>query len=192
MVIAMNYYFSNQYSDELYHYGVKGMKWGMRKSRELVPRYRQTTLETERVARRQKIKKAAKIGAVVVGAAALAYGGYKLHSIRQSNQAAVGKFIFENGLMRTKTITSVQRPANLNGFSGGKQYTYRHDTLSRSILGPSVKTRSATRGYVGGNRVRSVDDISLYGRGDNYANKILKKGDRNRYAKYYRQYMKGK
>ena len=35
MVNGMNYYIITERPDELYHYGVKGMKWGVRKQRSL-------------------------------------------------------------------------------------------------------------------------------------------------------------
>lgn len=60
-------------NDTLQHFGVKGMKWGIRRST------------------RNKIKKAAKIaGGVAIGAAA-AYGAYKLHKHFNTKGSSIKK-----------------------------------------------------------------------------------------------------
>lgn len=78
-------------SDRLQHHGVKGMKWGRRKARPQATgtgrRSDQTTADSPeaqaaaKAARKQKLKRAAKIGAAVVGTALAAYGAKKLHDV---------------------------------------------------------------------------------------------------------------
>lgn len=72
-------------SNELYHHGVKGMKWGRRKARpdttgstRRAAKSASTSSDAQHEARNAKVKKAAKIGAAVAGTALAAYGAYKL------------------------------------------------------------------------------------------------------------------
>ena len=60
------------YTEELSHYGVKGMKWGVRKERKA-----SDSANTNA----DKLKKAAKIGAAVAATALVAYGGYKISKL---------------------------------------------------------------------------------------------------------------
>ena len=67
----------------LMHYGIKGMKWGKRKVRQV-----QSTTSTNnpnnddaKALRKQKIKKAVKIGAAVAATAMAVYGAKKLHDV---------------------------------------------------------------------------------------------------------------
>ena len=73
----------------LMHYGVKGMKWGKRKapmaslSNGLRRRKNNTNPNDAEAkqARKQKVKKAVKIGAAVAATALAAYGAKKLHDV---------------------------------------------------------------------------------------------------------------
>ena len=103
--MAIYYVGEIPYSDELYHYGVPGMKWGVRKVRETVGRFGQsaraaggafrskwastnpnaskrsnssTSSRAKKEARNRKIKTGLKIGAAVAGAVLAVYGAKKL------------------------------------------------------------------------------------------------------------------
>ena len=74
-------------SDYLYHHGILGQKWGVRRfqneDRTLTPagkeRYRKnSSTHNPRDDKKEAAKKIAKTGLAVAGTAALAYGGYKL------------------------------------------------------------------------------------------------------------------
>ena len=82
-----------EYRYELYHHGIKGQRWGVRrfqnKDGSLTARGKQRYREDDSASKKQedesrkkgltdKQKKAIKIGAAVLGTALVAYGGYKL------------------------------------------------------------------------------------------------------------------
>lgn len=92
------------YRYELYHHGIKGQRWGVRRFQKKdgsltakgKERYRQddsTTSEQSENNRKKgltdKQKKALKIGAAVVGSALVAYGGYKLYQVYKGAGAKI-------------------------------------------------------------------------------------------------------
>ena len=86
------------YKDELYHYGVAGMKWGVRKQTPTVGRQRSFTdghYSSEQ--RKARIKKAAKIGGAVAVTALAVYGGYKLSKLQKSASNSLARKSIKRG-----------------------------------------------------------------------------------------------
>ena len=105
------------YENELMHYGVKGMKWGVRKEYEYssngygrgsVVTKNQNQNQNNQVTTNKKkpmsrAKKVAIGAAVTAGIVAGAYGAYKLSSIRNANNINSGKaFVEQSDRLNTK------------------------------------------------------------------------------------------
>ena len=98
-------------SDELYHYGVKGMKWGVRRSHKNVAsisssKKRKSETEsdvsdnqtTKKKRLSDKQKKAIKVGAIAAGAVLMGYGAYKLSNSRYFDRTVkIGKDFYRQG-----------------------------------------------------------------------------------------------
>lgn len=160
----MNYYISSgtQYycqprsaaDNELYHYGVPGMKWGRRKAQPVaVGRTRRVSNPTNadeaarREARKAKAIKAAKIGAVIAGTALAAYGGYKLAKYVQGkrNMAAFKKaqdYVDRNVLHRVgdSTFKDGTHMMEFSNRSGSHKMTTRG---ARSVVGKAAGQHNA-------------------------------------------------
>lgn len=67
---------------ELYHHGVKGMKWGIRRDKD------KPNNAVNSPKNKSKAKTALKIGTVVAAATVAAYGAYRVDSIVKSTRAA--------------------------------------------------------------------------------------------------------
>lgn len=95
--------------DELYHYGVKGMRWGVRNDDKPKGRRQTSSDETDRnekkgLSRKQKTAIAlGTVGAAVVATALVSYGTYRLaKSGKLNNFASFGREKIDSILSKTK------------------------------------------------------------------------------------------
>ena len=141
------------YENELMHYGVKGMKWGVRKEYEYssngygrgsVVTKNQNQNQNNQVTTNKKkpmsrAKKVAIGAAVTAGIVAGAYGAYKLSSIRNANNINSGKaFVEQSDRLNTK-VSDLVNSAKTK--ITGKQYvdTYIEQGTTFSRIQTSSK-----------------------------------------------------
>ena len=108
--------------DELYHYGVKGMKWGVRKQQVIGNNRRSSSQNVDVKARRKaRLKTAAKVGAIVAGTALVAYGGYKMGKVYKSSIASLGKKYMNLGNTHYQIYNNNRNTAALLGNQADKK-----------------------------------------------------------------------
>lgn len=102
-------------NSSLKHYGVKGMKWGVRKEYKPIgirrSKQKSENQENSKKGLTDKQKRAIKIGATAAAATLAAYGGYKLYKSGKLSQIAGGgiknSIDVNNGLELQKTSTTL-------------------------------------------------------------------------------------
>ena len=102
--------FNLTYDDYLAHYGVKGMKWGVRKRRDNTTSSSsskrskpKTTEETDKHEKTKKIAKGAAAAAVIAGGVALAYANRNNPSVRRGLSSVANI----SNQMKNKTVDSI-------------------------------------------------------------------------------------
>lgn len=99
----------------LMHYGVPGMKWGVRKAPTVIGRRQRSRTKEESSYRKKKSSTAKKvaIGAAIVGGTALAaYGGYKAFNLFRDRRAKKAIALGANSLKKMGFADVVQPIAN--------------------------------------------------------------------------------
>lgn len=114
---------------ELYHYGVKGMRWGHRKARPQMS-------GAARSARRRKILKRVAIGAgAAAGAAALGYGAYRGHKYVSTPHGAahvmLGALRAQQGIDRAKGAAR-SAAGTVGGYALGGKHSSRRAGLAKA------------------------------------------------------------
>lgn len=129
-----------RYSNELYHHGVRGMKWGVRRQRQVSGANQNLSAEQRTAIRKQRAKKAAAVGATVAVAALATYGAYKVSKVRGMNKELVDDYLSRH----PQNFTSVSK----NFSNGGNITKTRHYAISNNRLwGPSLGENKTTYYY---------------------------------------------
>jgi hypothetical protein len=136
---------------ELYHAGVKGMKWGVRryqnKDGSLTPAGKKRTRQTNTSKENKRgltdtQKNAIKVGALVAGTTLAVYGTYKLSKL--AGRRAADKYFIENGGLhifgkRGATLANRNRVAALANHHG-KQVASTVKAIGLSATGAALAT----------------------------------------------------
>ena len=174
----MEFYHS---STELYHYGVKGMRWGHRKpidaitsgirkrasavgGRVLRSTRSQQTLKNRtntpeaKQAKIERVKRAAKIGAAAAGTALAVYGTYKMSKALKSKAYTVAhargleaSSKFVNDFVKNNGADGVRKAGNLDRYLSESNHEY--------ALRSSKSTAAAVRTLLGKNREIPVAEL---------------------------------
>lgn len=111
------------YNGELYHAGVKGMKWGVRKARPTATgtgrrgraqSQNSADMTAKQQARKRRAKTALKIGAAAAGTAIAAYGAYRLAAYCGRERIRAGRESI-NGLLLAATKSVYGLPSRATG-----------------------------------------------------------------------------
>ena len=149
------------YQNELYHYGVKGMKWGVRRARKndvsgTSSKKRKTDNDDNQTTKKKGLsdrqKTALKIGAAAAGTALAAYGAYKVSNMIKDKAAdrsyrsgkqiadkylkeAVALKIDNNGIISKKNSTDVNL-SNLSKYRNTMKYT---DARTKKVSSSTIE-----------------------------------------------------
>lgn len=138
----------NLTDDYLMHYGVKGMKWGVRRfqkkdgtlSSSGNKRYSEDSKEDTKSSNKnglsEKQKKALKVGVAVAGTALAAYGAYKVSKYMKDNKiyADSGKRFVEQNAYLQRNIRNI--PSHVDptlGITSEPRYRQIYDNTHRSV-----------------------------------------------------------
>lgn len=131
----------------LYHHGIKGMKWGVRrgnKNSKNLDKNKKTKLSDEQ---KDKIKKMAIAGAIFAGTCLAAYGGYKISNSRNFDRTIkAGKNFYRQG-NKNESIEGLNEIVYAS-FKKSDRETYRR-TIPNAV---SYKIQNSKNVKIAGNK----------------------------------------